>query len=60
MYAGGGFPGTSNAAISFEDTASAINEALEMHFPEFDEDGCKNKVQIIAEPGRYYVSSTAC
>lgn len=57
IYAGGGFPGTSNAAISFDETASAINEALELHFPEYDADGCKSKVQIIAEPGRYYVSA---
>jgi len=54
---GGGFPGTSNAAISFDETAKTINESLDMHFPEYDSEGCKNKVTIIAEPGRYYVAS---
>lgn len=54
---GGGFPGTSNAAITFEETAKIINETLDVYFPEFDSEGHKSKIEIIAEPGRYYVAS---
>lgn len=48
---GGGFPGDSNASITFEEIAEVLNTALDQYFPE--EEG----VHIIAEPGRYYVSS---
>lgn len=54
---GGGFPGTSNAPIPFETFAKVINESLDIFFPEYDMNGMKSKVKIIAEPGRYYVSS---
>lgn len=54
---GGGYPGTTNALISFDEIAKVINESLDIYFPEFDENGFKSKVQIIAEPGRYYVAS---
>lgn len=53
---GGGYPGTANATITFEETAQVINESLAVYFPEFDENGQASNVQIIAEPGRYYVS----
>ncbi|NP_001158445.1 ornithine decarboxylase 1 [Saccoglossus kowalevskii] len=48
---GGGYPGQSSAAISFEEMAGCINQALDVHFPE----GCG--VRIISEPGRYFVAS---
>ncbi|XP_069478540.1 antizyme inhibitor 2-like [Ambystoma mexicanum] len=48
---GGGFPGTEDAKVRFEEMAAVINPALDMYFPE----GCG--VEIIAEPGRYYVAS---
>uniref|UniRef100_A0A8C8RSP4 Antizyme inhibitor 2 n=1 Tax=Pelusios castaneus TaxID=367368 RepID=A0A8C8RSP4_9SAUR len=48
---GGGFPGTDNSKVQFEEIATMINSALDLYFPE----GCG--VEIIAEPGRYYVAS---
>lgn len=45
---GGGFPGDTS---SFEKLCPAINQALDLHFPE------STDVRIIAEPGRYYVAS---
>ena len=57
---GGGFPGTTQSKINFEDTAKVINESLDIHFPEYDSNGNKSKVEIIAEPGRYYVSHNLC
>ena len=45
---GGGFPGAANAVISFEDICMDINTALETHFS-------TDEIDIIAEPGRYYV-----
>lgn len=53
---GGGYPGTANAPVSFEETATVINAALARYFPEVDENGVPSQVRIIAEPGRYYVS----
>lgn len=50
---GGGFPGDDRLKLSFEELAIAINTALEEHFPA---DGIEN-LEIIAEPGRYYVAS---
>ena len=49
---GGGFPGDDKAKVSFEDLASTINKTLDVFFPI----GCG--VDIIAEPGRYYVASS--
>lgn len=46
---GGGFPG--NGDPSFDDMVTVINSSLDLYFPE----GCG--VDIIAEPGRYYVES---
>ncbi|XP_037737918.1 antizyme inhibitor 2 isoform X1 [Chelonia mydas] len=48
---GGGFPGTENSKVRFEEMAATINSALDLYFPE----GCG--VEIIAKPGRYYVAS---
>ncbi|POI33338.1 hypothetical protein CIB84_002910 [Bambusicola thoracicus] len=48
---GGGFPGTEDTRAQFEEIAAVINSALDMYFPE----GCG--VEIIATPGRYYVTS---
>lgn len=48
---GGGFPGDSHATVSFEDIAVEVNKAINTYFPE------ESGVEIIAEPGRYYVAS---
>ncbi|GFS28179.1 ornithine decarboxylase 1 [Nephila pilipes] len=48
---GGGFPGHRDHAIAFPEFASAINDALDIHFPP----GCG--VKILAEPGRYFMTS---
>lgn len=45
---GGGFPGDKNTDLY--ELADIINSALDQHF-------AGDEVQIIAEPGRYYVSS---
>jgi ornithine decarboxylase len=50
---GGGFPGNDRAAVSFKDIANVLNAALDAHFP------ASSGVRVIAEPGRYYVSSCA-
>ncbi|CAH2222221.1 ornithine decarboxylase [Pelobates cultripes] len=48
---GGGFPGTDNSEIKFEEFAAVVNSALDLYFPE------SSAVDIIAEPGKYYVES---
>jgi len=48
---GGGFPGNTGTEDYFAEIATAVNAALEEHFPN---DGT---IRIIAEPGRYYVAS---
>ena len=48
---GGGFPGRNAAGIQFSEIAQVLRIALENHFPSSKE------IRIIAEPGRYYVSS---
>ena len=48
---GGGFPGNTGTEDYFAEIASAVNRALDEHFPD---DGT---VRVIAEPGRYYVAS---
>jgi diaminopimelate decarboxylase len=54
---GGGFPGTDDSVIKFEDIAKTINESLDKYFSEeeFPED---YGLQIIAEPGRYFASAS--
>jgi len=54
---GGGWPGTSNPAVRFEDMARVVTSALDQFFPEEDECGNKVNLDIIAEPGRFYVAS---
>lgn len=49
---GGGFPGDNSAKVTFNEVAKTVNSALDAHFPV----GCG--VDIIAEPGRYYVASS--
>ncbi|XP_055515310.1 ornithine decarboxylase 1-like [Leucoraja erinacea] len=49
---GGGFPGMDNDKITFEKITAVINPALDRHFP------AASGVKIIAEPGRYYVTSS--
>lgn len=51
---GGGFPGDARASVPFELVAEAVNKALDKYFPA---DSGEN-IEIIAEPGRYYVSSS--
>ncbi|XP_073481489.1 ornithine decarboxylase 1-like [Aquarana catesbeiana] len=48
---GGGFPGSKNSRLNFEEVISVINLTLDKYFP------ANSGVQIIAEPGRYYVAS---
>uniref|UniRef100_A0A3P8XMB1 ornithine decarboxylase n=1 Tax=Esox lucius TaxID=8010 RepID=A0A3P8XMB1_ESOLU len=48
---GGGFPGQNDFKLTFEEIAADINKALEEFFPP----SCG--VSVIAEPGRYYVTS---
>ncbi|NWW69736.1 AZIN2 inhibitor, partial [Climacteris rufus] len=48
---GGGFPGTEDTRAPFEEIAAVMNSALDLYFP----DGCG--VDIVARPGRYYVTS---
>lgn len=48
---GGGFPGQTNAPITFSEIATVVNEALDIYFPP------DPNVRIIAEPGRYMVAS---
>jgi ornithine decarboxylase len=48
---GGGFPGQSDAKISFEEICGVLRPALDMYFPE------SSGVRIIAEPGRFFVAS---
>lgn len=48
---GGGFPGNLGSYALFEEASNIINESLDIYFPS----GCG--VNVIAEPGRYYVAS---
>ncbi|KJE98315.1 ornithine decarboxylase 1, variant [Capsaspora owczarzaki ATCC 30864] len=51
---GGGFPGSDNVNVKFDDIASVLRVALDKHFP-----AAENKdLHIIAEPGRYFVSAS--
>ncbi|KAL4128222.1 hypothetical protein PRIC2_007215 [Phytophthora ramorum] len=49
---GGGFPGTENAPIRFEDCARELKKSLATHFPN------GSGVQVISEPGRFFAAST--
>nr|CCC96034.1 unnamed protein product [Trypanosoma congolense IL3000] len=48
---GGGYPGTRDDLLKFEEIAEVINSALEKYFPP------DPSLTVIAEPGRYYVAS---
>jgi len=48
---GGGFPGSLNAAITFEEVCDVMNPLLDKLFP------ASSGIRIIAEPGRYFVCS---
>lgn len=48
---GGGFPGSASKDICFEEVCSVLNATLENCFPR------SSGVRIIAEPGRFYVST---
>ena len=64
---GGGFPGDPPRGEpahamprSFPDIAAGINAALDMYFPEGSTCALSGKpINIVAEPGRYFVSSCA-
>lgn len=48
---GGGFPGQTNAKLTFKEIVDVLRPALDLYFPE------SMNVRIIAEPGRYFVAS---
>ncbi|KAK3563803.1 hypothetical protein QTP86_034527, partial [Hemibagrus guttatus] len=48
---GGGFPGSDNFKLMFEEITAVINPALDKYFP------ADSGVRIIAEPGQFYVAS---
>ncbi|MGH0120670.1 UNVERIFIED_CONTAM: hypothetical protein FKN15_035056 [Acipenser sinensis] len=48
---GGGFPGSEDVKLKFEEVTAVINTALDKYFP------VESGVGVIAEPGRYYVAS---
>ncbi|KAK1339580.1 hypothetical protein QTO34_018133 [Cnephaeus nilssonii] len=48
----GGFPGSEDAKLKFEEITSVINRALDKYFPSH------SGVTFVAEPGRCYVAST--
>ncbi|KAM6912423.1 ornithine decarboxylase [Xenentodon cancila] len=48
---GGGFPGSDDSELKFEEITAVINPALDKYFPS------DAGVKVIAEPGRFYVAS---
>ncbi|KAJ8333062.1 hypothetical protein SKAU_G00419580 [Synaphobranchus kaupii] len=48
---GGGFPGSDDSELKFEEFTAVINPALDKYFP------ADSGVRVIAEPGRYYPTS---
>ncbi|XP_060790662.1 ornithine decarboxylase-like [Neoarius graeffei] len=48
---GGGFPGSDDCKLKFEEITAVINPALDKYFP------ADCGVRIIAEPGRFYAAS---
>ena len=51
---GGGFPGTDDKTVTFEQIAEKINQAITDFFPNAEEEG----MQFIAEPGRFFAQRT--
>jgi ornithine decarboxylase len=52
LCAGGGYPGTDSSHLTFQDVATTVSAAIDRYFPL----GCG--VDIIAEPGRYFVCAS--
>lgn len=50
---GGGYPGTSNPVVSFDEISNVISHTLDNLFPV----NYVENLEIIAEPGRYYAAS---
>ncbi|XP_054469564.1 ornithine decarboxylase [Anoplopoma fimbria] len=48
---GGGFPGSDEAELKFEEITAVISPALDKYFP------ADTGIKVIAEPGRFYVAS---
>ncbi|CAN9502039.1 unnamed protein product [Ophioblennius macclurei] len=48
---GGGFPGSDDVELKFEEIVAVLNPALDKYFP------ADTGIKIISEPGRYYVAS---
>ncbi|XP_055491281.1 ornithine decarboxylase [Leucoraja erinacea] len=48
---GGGFPGSEDTKLKFEEIGAVVNSALDKYFP------TDSGVNIMAEPGRFYVAS---
>jgi ornithine decarboxylase len=51
---GGGFPGTDDKKVTFDQIAEKMNAAINDFFPKYEEDG----LEFIAEPGRYFAQRT--
>jgi ornithine decarboxylase len=51
---GGGFPGTDEKTVRFEQIAEKINSGITDFFPNYEEEG----MEFIAEPGRYLAQRT--
>lgn len=49
---GGGWPGTDDGAIRFDDIAASISPLLDQYFP------ADSGVDLIAEPGRFFVAQS--
>jgi len=45
---GGGFPGSNDGEVTFQDIATLLGDAIEEYFPD-------PSIRIIAEPGRFFV-----
>jgi ornithine decarboxylase len=54
---GGGFPGVDSGEISFEAICKVLQDAMDEFFPSTT-DNTSEEVAFIAEPGRYFVSSS--
>jgi len=51
---GGGFPGTDDGKVQFEQMAETINATIDELFNESEQE----RIKFIAEPGRYFVASS--
>jgi ornithine decarboxylase len=51
---GGGFPGTDDGKVQFDQMAEIINATIDELFNEFEQEN----IDFIAEPGRYFVASS--